>query len=228
MLFATARQPGFSHHPRIISLFMTAIWGRIPAGMGTYAPVPWVNPEMMADIQRLIVDPILRAMAEDGNPFTGCLYPGLIYTKDGFKVMEFNARFGDPETQSYMRLLETDLLEIIEACIDGRLSELDIRWSDSSACCIVAASGGYPGNYQKGFPVSGIDKAGQQKDIVVFQAGTVRIDGELRTAGGRVLGVTALGKDLKESLQKGYSVMANIKFEKIHFRGDIGRKVFRQ
>jgi len=167
-------------------------------------------------------------MAEDGNPFTGCLYPGLIHTKDGFKVLEFNARFGDPETQSYMRLLKNDLIEIIQSCIDGNLKNTPIEWDDRTASCIIAASGGYPGNYQKGFLVSGIDKAGQQKDIVVFQAGTVCIDGELRTAGGRVLGVTALGKDLKESLQKGYNVMSNIKFEKMHFRGDIGRKVFRQ
>ncbi|MBU1356408.1 MAG: phosphoribosylamine--glycine ligase [Candidatus Edwardsbacteria bacterium] len=193
-------------------------------GMGTYAPVSWVNDEMIDGIERQIVNPILKALAEDGNPFSGCLYPGLIYTKDGFKVLEFNARFGDPETQSYMRLLETDLLEIIEACIGGRLSELDIRWSDGSACCIVAASGGYPGSCQKGFAVNGIDKAQEKSGIVVFQAGTKKDNGDIVTSGGRVLGVTAIGKDLKESLEKGYDALAKINFNGMHFRKDIGRK----
>jgi phosphoribosylamine--glycine ligase len=193
-------------------------------GMGTYAPVPWVSAEMISDIQNKIVGPIIKAMTEDGNPFTGCLYPGLIYTKDGFKVLEFNARFGDPETQSYMRLLETDLLEIIEACIDGRLSDMNIKWSNNSACCIVAASGGYPGSYQKGFEVNGIDKAQEKSGIVVFQAGTKKEKGKIISSGGRVLGVTAIGKDLKESLDKGYDALTQIHFNGMHFRKDIGRK----
>lgn len=193
-------------------------------GMGTYAPVPWVNHEMIAGIQRLIVDPILKAMAEDGNPFIGCLYPGLIYTQDGFKVLEFNARFGDPETQSYMRLLETDLLEIIEACMEGKLSATNIKWSNKSACCIVAASGGYPGGYQKGFDVNGVDNAQEKPDVLVFQAGIKGDKGKIVTAGGRVLGVTATGRDLKESLGKGYDALAQIHFNGMHFRKDIGRK----
>jgi phosphoribosylamine--glycine ligase len=193
-------------------------------GMGTYAPVPWVSAEMIGDIKTRIVDPILKALADDGNPFTGCLYPGLIYTQEGFKVLEFNARFGDPETQSYMRLLETDLLEIIKACIDGRLSELDIKWSNDSACCIVAASGGYPGSYQKGFEVSGLDQAGEEDTVVLFQAGTKRGNGNIVTSGGRVLGLTAVAKTLKESLDKGYSALSKIHFKDMHFRKDIGRK----
>ncbi len=193
-------------------------------GMGTYAPVPWVSAEMIGNIQTSIVDPIIKALADDGNPFTGCLYPGLIYTQEGFKVLEFNARFGDPETQSYMRLLKTDLLEIIEACIDGRLPELDINWSSDSACCIVAASGGYPGSYQKGFTVSGIDEAQDDPEVIVFQAGTKRENGKIVTSGGRVLGLTAAAKTLKESLDKGYSALSKIHFNDMHFRKDIGRK----
>lgn len=195
-------------------------------GMGTYAPVPWITRDIIEGIQEKIIKPVLRALAEDGNPFIGCLYPGLIFTKDGFKVLEFNARFGDPETQSYMRLLKNDLVEIIQSCIDGNLKNTSIEWDDRTASCIIAAAGGYPGNYKKDFPISGIDQAEQQEGIVVFQAGTARIEGELRTAGGRVLGITAIGKNLEESLQRGYNGMSKIKFEKIHFRRDIGRKVF--
>lgn len=193
-------------------------------GMGTYAPVPWVSAEMIGDVQNKIVDPILEALADDGNPFVGCLYPGLIFTDRGFKVLEFNARFGDPETQSYMRLLETDLPEITEACIEGRLSALDIRWSDDSACCIVAASGGYPGSYQRGLEVRGIDKAQEKDNVVVFQAGTKKDNGNIVTSGGRVLGVTAIGRNLKESLDKGYDALSQINFNGMHFRKDIGRK----
>ena len=193
-------------------------------GMGTYAPVPWVSAEMIGNIQTSIIDPILKVMSEDGNPFVGCLYPGLIYTKEGFKVLEFNARFGDPETQSYMRLLETDLLEVIEACLEGKLPAMNIKWSNNSACCIVAASGGYPGSCQKGFAVNGIDKAQEKSGIVVFQAGTKKDNGDIVTSGGRVLGVTAIGKDLKESLEKGYDALAKINFNGMHFRKDIGRK----
>jgi len=193
-------------------------------GMGTYAPVPWVNAEMIGNIQHKMVEPILNAMAEDGNPFTGCLYPGLIYTSDGFKVLEFNARFGDPETQSYMRLLETDLLEVFEACIEGRLPDVEIKWKNGAACCIVAASGGYPGSYQKGLEVSGLDKAQDDPAVVVFQAGTKKTCDGIVTSGGRVLGVTAIGKDLKGSLEKGYGALSQIYFKDMHFRKDIGRK----
>lgn len=194
-------------------------------GMGTYAPVPWVSAAMISDIQNKIVDPILKAMAEDGNPFTGCLYPGLIITNEGFKVLEFNARFGDPETQSYMRLLETDLLEVIEACIDGRLSELDIKWSDDSACCIVAASGGYPGSYQKGLAIKGLDEVKQMPDVFIFQAGTKRTGDDIVTSGGRVLGVTATAGTLGSALNKSYRALESIFFTGIHYRKDIGRKV---
>jgi phosphoribosylamine--glycine ligase len=193
-------------------------------GMGTYAPVPWVNAEMIGNIQHKIVEPILKAMAEDGNPFTGCLYPGLIHTSDGFKVLEFNARFGDPETQSYMRLLETDLLEVVEACIEGRLPDVEIKWENGAACCIVAASGGYPGGYQKGLAIKGLDEVKEMPDVVIFQAGTKRTSDGIITSGGRVLGVTAVGRDLRGSLDKGYGAMAKIYFNGMHYRKDIGRK----
>jgi phosphoribosylamine--glycine ligase len=194
-------------------------------GMGTLAPLPWATPEMMADIRQQVVEPILQAMADDGNPFVGCLYPGLIETEEGFKVLEFNARFGDPETQSFMRLLKTDLVDVFQACIEGRLAELKIEWRDGSACCLVAASGGYPGEYLKGIEISGLERAGERPEVVIFQAGTRAENGRLVTAGGRVLGVTAWGRDLDQALERGYGALSEIKFTGMHYRTDIGRKV---
>ncbi|MHB8158660.1 MAG: phosphoribosylamine--glycine ligase, partial [Desulfocucumaceae bacterium] len=159
-----------------------------------------------------------------GTPFQGCLFPGLIRTSHGFKVLEFNARFGDPETQSYMRLLESDLAEILLSCAQGRLKPDQIKWSSQSAACIVAASGGYPGSYQKGFEITGMEKAGEDLAIKVFQAGTALKDSKLVTAGGRVLGVTSLGSSLKEALEKGYQAVSEISFEGMQYRRDIGSK----
>lgn len=193
-------------------------------GMGTYAPVGWVTPEMMAEIEKTIVLPALKALSDLGAPFQGCLYPGLIRTSQGFKVIEFNARFGDPETQSYMRLLESDLAEILLSCAQGRLKPDEIKWSAQSAVCIVAASGGYPGSYQKDFEISGIDAAQEKTDIKIFQAGTTLRDDRLVTAGGRVLGVTSLGSNLKESVDKGYQAVSEIRFEGMQYRRDIGYK----
>lgn len=193
-------------------------------GMGTYAPVPWVDQSMLDDIKNRIVDPILQALAEDGNPFVGCLYPGLIHTSEGFKVLEFNARFGDPEAQSYMRLLEGDLTEIMTACIEGGLPNAQIKWRQGAACCIVAASRGYPGSYDKGMEISGLDKLGERPGVVVFQAGTSVVRGSLVTAGGRVLGVSAWGSDLRQALERGYQALSEVKFSGMHYRTDIGRK----
>ena len=193
-------------------------------GMGTYAPVPWVTPEMMAEIEKTIVLPALKALSDLGAPFQGCLYPGLIRTSQGFKVIEFNARFGDPETQSYMRLLESDLVEILLSCAQGRLKPDEIKWSAQSAVCIVAASGGYPGSYQKDFEISGIDAAQEKPDIKIFQAGTALRDDRLVTAGGRVLGVTAVGQGLESALVTGYAALNKINFSGMHCRKDIGRR----
>lgn len=193
-------------------------------GMGTYAPVPWVDQSILDDIKRRIVDPILQALAEDGNPFVGCLYPGLVHTSKGFKVLEFNARFGDPETQSYMRLLEGDLAEIMMACIEGNLNDVQIKWRSGAACCIVAASKGYPGSYEKGMEISGLEKIKEKPGVSVFQAGTRVERGRLVTAGGRVLGVSTWGNDLPQALEKGYQALSEVRFNGMHYRTDIGRK----
>ncbi len=192
-------------------------------GMGTIAPVPFVTPELLKIIEETIVAPTIQAMSAEGTPFVGLLYPGLILTDSGPKLLEYNARFGDPETQSYMRLLETDILDIFDACIDGTLDNLEIKWKEKSACTIILASGGYPENYEKGKVISGIDKAEMQPDIVVFHAGTAMKDRELVTSGGRVLGVSATGTTLEEALQKAYKAVNEISFEGMQYRKDIGK-----
>lgn len=192
-------------------------------GMGTIAPVPWVTGQMLGTAKKTIVDPALAELAQRGSPFVGLLYPGLKMTSSGPKVLEFNARFGDPETQSYMRLLKTDLVDIFDACIDGTLDHETIEWHPGFACCVVLASGGYPGVYQKGLPISGIDEAEKLREVVVFHAGTV-FDGGLKTSGGRVLGVTATGNALKEALNKAYDAVGLIHFDGMQYRRDIGKK----
>jgi phosphoribosylamine--glycine ligase len=192
-------------------------------GMGTIAPLPWVTDETMHLVKRQIVKPTLEALDRCGRPFTGCLYPGLKMTPEGPMVLEFNARLGDPETQSYMRLLKTDLLEILEACVKGTLSDLTIEWSAGFAACVVLASGGYPGEYKKGLPISGIDEAERVPGVVVFHAGTRKVE-SLETSGGRVLGITAVADTLQSALSRAYEAVSLIKFEGAHFRHDIGAK----
>lgn len=193
-------------------------------GMGTIAPLPFTDKLLIENIKENIVSKTLEGMVKEGHPFEGVLYPGLMLTKDGPKILEYNARFGDPETQTYMRLLETDLLDIIEACVEGNLEQLDIKWKNESACTIVLASGGYPGSYEKGKPISGIIEAEKSSDVVVFHAGTIEKDGQFFTNGGRVLGVTATGLNLEEALSKAYKAILNISFEGMQYRGDIGKK----
>lgn len=191
-------------------------------GMGTISPLPFLNEEMLNKIEKEIVLPTLRGMSDDGVPFVGVLYPGLILTKDGPKILEYNARFGDPETQTYMRLLDTDLLDIVDACIDKKLNEIEIKWKNLSACTIVLASGGYPGNYEKGKPIL-LEEKGGGGDIVIFHAGTKVARQDLVTNGGRVLGVSATGKTLEEALQKAYKAIEKISFEGMQYRRDIGK-----
>jgi phosphoribosylamine--glycine ligase len=193
-------------------------------GMGTYAPVPWAGTKLVGRAKTTVVEPILAAMREAGAPFTGLLYPGLMISDDDINVLEFNARFGDPETQSYMRLLETDLLEILNACVDGRLADIPIKWSSQTAVTVVLASGGYPGKYKKGLPITGVDEASALPGVVVFHAGTTIKDGQLLTAGGRVLGVSATGADLKDAQAKAYSAAKLIQFDGVQYRTDIGSK----
>lgn len=192
-------------------------------GMGTIVPVPWVTVEQMKEIQEKVVIPTIKALKNRGRPFKGILFPGIMITESGPKVIEFNARFGDPETQSYMRILETDLVEIILACVSGNLKEQNIKWSDKSACCVVVASGGYPDNYRKGEIIKGLNMI-EDEGVVVFHAGTKSVEGKVETNGGRVLGITAVGDNLKESLGKAYKAVKLIFFEGIQYRKDIGSK----
>ena len=194
-------------------------------GMGTIAPLPFVTKDLLENIEEMIIAPTLKNMRDDGNTFSGVVYPGLMLTKDGPKILEYNARFGDPETQTYMRLLDTDLLEIVNACVDGTLDKLKINWKNLFACTIVIASGGYPENYEKNKIIYGIDEAEKQENIIIFQAGTKYDDNKnLVTNGGRVLGVTALGDTLEEALNNAYKAVEKISFDKMYYRKDIGKK----
>ena len=195
-------------------------------GMGAVCPNPYYTEAVAGECMERIFLPTIRAMAAEGCPFRGCLYFGLMLTRDGPKVIEYNCRFGDPETQVVLPLLETDLLDIMEACAEGRLAELDIRWSEKSACCVVLASGGYPKAYKKGFEISGLAENGQLADgeAEAFHAGTRREGGRYYTNGGRVLGVTATGMTLAEAVERAYAAADGIGFEGLHRRGDIGAR----
>lgn len=190
-------------------------------GMGAISPSPNYTPEVAKRCMEEIFLPTVAALKNEGRPFQGVLYFGLMLTPDGPKVVEYNARFGDPECQAVLSLLESDLLDILLACREGTLDTLDIRWRDEAACCLVLASGGYPLAYQKGYPITGLDQAGQT--VTVFHAGTAQKDGQFVTAGGRVLGVTATGKDLNAAIDAAYAAASHIHFQNMHFRTDIGR-----
>ena len=212
--------PSAQDHKRI----GTGDTGPNTGGMGTITPVPWVTDSFMKQVQSNVVRPILDGLKAHGSPFSGLLYPGLLVTNKGMKVLEFNARFGDPETQSYMRLLQGDLVDILGACADGTLAGHEIKWGYRSAVTIVLASAGYPGKYQKGLPISGIEAAEEDEDIVVFHAGTKRNGGQLVTNGGRVLCVTATARNLVEAQKKAYAAVKKIHFDGMQYRTDIGDK----
>ncbi len=193
-------------------------------GMGTIAPSPYYTPEVADRCMREIFLPTMEAMNREGCPFRGCLYFGLILTADGPRVIEYNCRFGDPETQVVLPLLQSDLFSILRAVREERLSEADITWRDGAAACVVLASGGYPKKYQTGFPITGLDADGGHAGAIVYHAGTKWQDGQYLTAGGRVLGVTGLGDTLEEAIRRAYAAAADIRFENRHYRTDIGRK----
>ena len=193
-------------------------------GMGTIAPNPLYTADKQQECMEKIFLPTIKAMAAEGRPFKGCLYFGLMLTPNGAKVIEYNCRFGDPETQVVLPLLETDIMDIIEAIWEEKLDELDIKWADRSCACVVIASGGYPEKYETGKEISGLDENGQCDGAFVYHAGTKLEDGKFLTAGGRVLGVTAYGDTLKEALDSAYKAVDGITFEKAHFRHDIGKK----
>jgi len=191
-------------------------------GMGTISPSREVDAVMQERIRAEVLDPFVRGLAADGLPFSGMLFPGLMMTPNGPKVLEFNCRFGDPETQSLMRRLKSDLLDLIEATIAGKLSSAMPDWDTRAAVCIVLASGGYPGPIEKGKVITGIEAASADPDVVVFHAGTTLKDGKVVTNGGRVLRVTALGATLEEARAKAYAAAEKISFEGKQLRRDIG------
>ncbi len=192
--------------------------------MGTYSPTPFLSEEQLATAGRAILDPFLRGCAAEGIDFRGILYPGIMLTKSGPKVLEFNARFGDPETQVYLTRLENDLVELLDASVCGTLAKHELKWSPFASVCVVMASGGYPGSYAKGKIITGLDAANRLPNTKVFHAGTALKDGQIVTNGGRVLGVTALGKDLKAAQAAAYAAVEAIHFEGAHFRRDIAAK----
>lgn len=196
-------------------------------GMGTYAPAPVVTEEIRQRIVAEVLIPAVTAMAAEGRPYKGVLYAGLMITKEGPKVIEFNARFGDPETQVILPLLETDLVDICEAVIEGTLDQQMITWDDGAAVCVVMASGGYPGNFEKGKEITGLKDADSMPGVMTFHAGTANADGRLVTAGGRVLGVTACGNSIAGAIERAYLGVEKIQFSGRHYRTDIGQRALK-
>jgi len=193
-------------------------------GMGAYSPAPVVTPNMLGEIHRTILQPCIDGMARRGTPFVGVLYAGLMITMDGPKVIEFNCRFGDPETQVVLPRLKSDLLPILIACCDGMIDKQRIEWNNNACVSVVMASPGYPGEYPKGLPVSGIDAAEMGEDVMVFHAGTRAQGGAPVTNGGRVLNVTALGSTIPAAIASAYDAVCLIHFDGAHYRSDIGKK----
>jgi phosphoribosylamine--glycine ligase len=196
-------------------------------GMGTYCPTPFLSETELKKVGDTILNPWLRGCAAEGIDFRGILYPGIMLTKNGPRVLEFNARFGDPETQVYLTHLENDFVELLDASVNGTLDKIELKWKPEASVCVVVASGGYPGNYEKGKLIRGLDDAAKLSGVKVFHAGTALKDGQLVTSGGRVLGVTALGKDLKAAQAAAYAAVDKICFEGMQFRRDIGAKAIK-
>ncbi|WP_022847118.1 MULTISPECIES: phosphoribosylamine--glycine ligase [unclassified Desulfurobacterium] len=197
-------------------------------GMGAYSPAPVLSPELEEEVKRKVIEPMLKGMAARGTPFKGILYAGIMVTENkGIQVLEFNVRFGDPEAQVILRRMKTDLIELCERTIEGNLIE-EIEWDERTAICVVLASRGYPGKYEKGKEITGIEEAEKIDDVVVFHAGTAIKDGKLVTNGGRVLNVTAMGKDIREAMDNVYAAVNRIHFEGMHYRKDIGAKALKE
>lgn len=196
-------------------------------GMGAYAPAPVMTEILKEKCVELVLKPTIEAMKAEGRPYKGCLYAGLMIKGDDIKVVEFNARFGDPETQVVLPLLASDLVDVMLACAQGRLGEIEVKWSDAATVCVVMASGGYPESYKQGLPITGLEAAGALPDTIVFHAGTKEVDGEIVTAGGRVLGITAIGKDIRAAKDKAYAAVEYVKFTDAHYRHDIAWRALR-
>jgi len=196
-------------------------------GMGAYAPTIMVDDRMMRRIYDEILEPTVAGLAKEGRTFRGILYAGLMITDRGPKVMEFNCRFGDPETQVILPLLKSDLAEIFLSMVDGELSLQEVEWNDNFAVCVVLASAGYPGKYERDKEISGLNRAKQMEDVLIFHAGTKKRGGRILTNGGRVLGVTTTDKSMEKAIQKAYSAVDKIEFEGMQYRKDIGYKAIR-
>lgn len=194
-------------------------------GMGTFSPSPFYTKEVEDFCEKHVYQPTIDAMAAEGRPFTGILFTGLMLTEDGPKVLEYNARFGDPEAQVVLPRMKNDITEVMEACIDGKLSDINLEFEDNAAVCVVLASDGYPEKYDKGFEIKGLDTFKEKEGYYVFHAGTKFHDGKIVTNGGRVLGVVAKGNDLKEARANAYKATDWIDFENKYKRNDIGKAI---
>lgn len=192
-------------------------------GMGAYSPAPVYTEALSAEVNKTIIEPTIAAMAAEGTPFTGILYTGLMLTEKGPRVLEYNVRFGDPETQPIMVRMKSDIVELFQACVDGKLDEAALEWHDEAAVCVIMASGGYPASSEKGVPIHGLDDIAAE-EAIVFHSGTAEKDGEIVTNGGRVLGVTAKDATIKGAIDKAYAAVEKIHFDHMQFRRDIGAR----
>lgn len=193
-------------------------------GMGSYSPTPFITEEVQKTILNQIITPTIQGLKEEGKKFKGILYAGLMITKEGPKVLEFNGRFGDPEAQPVLMRMKSDLTDLLEAAVEEELEGNEILWDERTSCCVVMASKGYPEKYEKGFEIKGLEEAERMEDVCVFHAGTGEKGGKILTDGGRVLGVTALGQDLKKAISRSYEAVAKICWDGVYFRTDIGKK----
>jgi phosphoribosylamine--glycine ligase len=216
--FTVASMPPAQDHKRIFDNDQ----GPNTGGMGAYAPTPICPPRLVDEFTRSILQPTIDGLRDEGKPFVGVLYAGLMLTVDGPRVLEYNCRFGDPETQAILPLLESDLLDVVEACVNGRLAEIEVQWRSGAAACVVIASEGYPGKYLSGREIRGLETVFDQ--AVVFHAGTRLSEGKVMTAGGRVLGVTGIDADLRTAMSRAYAAVEQIEFEGMQYRHDIGRR----
>jgi phosphoribosylamine--glycine ligase len=201
--------------------------GPMTGGMGAYSPTPVVTPAMLRAIERDVLVPVVDGLTRDGIEYKGILYAGLMLTTNGPKVLEFNCRFGDPETQPLMMRLNSDLAEVMLAVAEGRLDQVELKWDARPAIAVVATSKGYPGKYPTGLPITGIEDAASMRDVKVFHSGTKLVDGKLVTVGGRVLAVTALGDTIADAQKRAYQAMAKIHFDGMHYRKDIGHQAIK-
>jgi len=197
-------------------------------GMGAYSPAPVVTPKIHERTMNEIVRPMIEGMAREGRPYKGALYAGVMVSEGQPKVLEFNARFGDPETQPVLMRMKSDIVPVLEACCHGKLSDQRIEWDKRASVCVVMASGGYPGDYEKGKTIQGLEDVSRMKDVYVFQAATIMDQNRIVTHGGRVLGVTGLGEDIPRAIERTYQAVRKISWEGVHYRNDIGQKALRK